>query len=356
MRSKRALWRAGVVSVAGLAIAAGCSLVTSYDGFVPEGPPACRNRVPEPVPGARNGTGGVRIGTMSELRFLGRKDGGALGFDLDKRCTCPAPRGCSNTVGAGTCDPEGIDNAANKILGGLYPPEADKAGPLQDSIRYGKNGMLVQVKGWDGKNDDADVQVSVYNVAGLKNAADGGARFDGQDEILVDFNSLLVPAELGSNYRSLSAFVANGVLVASFSEFPLRLEVPNQVNPSAAPSAAAISLQAAYLIGKITPAEADGLRMPDAQLVGRIARDKIFEQISKIGRCRNDIAFPNIKQETCKALDVPLRPSQDRRDVPCDALSFAIGLTIEPAKLSGYVVVPEPGLGPCGVEPPVACP
>ncbi|CAN5918790.1 hypothetical protein BH11MYX4_BH11MYX4_04230 [soil metagenome] len=354
--SKRALGWAAVVAASIVAIAAGCSLVTSYDGFAPDGP-VCGKRVPDRPSAAKGAQGGEIVGAMSELRFIPAQDGAPLGFDLDKLCTCPGKRACTNASAADQqCDVPntGIDNAGGLILSVLFPAQLNAQ--LQGSLRAGVNGLVVRVLGWDGTPDDADVKVSLYNVVGLKGSDDGGAlaRFDGNDELIVDDSSLLTTADLGSKYFDTSAYVAGGVLVAAF-DFDFRLAVPNLIDAAAPPSAVEVPLRTARLVGKIERVGAAGLRMGDAQLVGRLPADRIFTQLSRIGLCQNSPDFAKIKGSTCASLDLPTSPSQDGRNVACDALSFAIGLKISPARLGGHAAS-APAAGPCGEEAPQRCP
>ena len=347
---------AGALAAAVLALAAGCSLFTSYDGFTADGT-VCGKRVPDRPSAAMGGQGGEIVGAMSELRFIAAEDAAPLGFDLDTLCTCPGKRACTNASAADQqCDVPntGIDNAGGLILSVLFPAQLNSR--LQGSLRAGVNGLVVRVQGWDGTPNDADLKVSLYNVVGLK-GSDGGdplARFDGNDELIVDDSSLLTTADLGPKYFDTSAYVAGGVLVAAF-DFDFRLAVPNLTDAAAPPSAVEVPLRTARLVGTIERVGASGLRMGDAQLVGRLPADRIFAQLSRIGLCQNSADFAKIKGSTCASLDLPTSPSQDGRNVACDALSFAIGLKISPARLGGHAA-PAPAPAPCGDEAPQRCP
>ena len=354
--SNRGRWRAGVVAASGLALAVGCSLVTSYDGFVKAGP-TCGKRIPDrPAPG-KGTTGPELLGAATALQFVQAQDAAPLGYDLDKLCTCPDRRACANPQATGQqCDipNTGIDNAAGQILAVLYPPQANSR--LQDSLTHGKNGLIVRVQDWDGTANDADVKVSIYNVVGLKGDEDGGApaRLDGNDEFIVDEASLLNPQDLGSRFFDTSAYVANGVLVASL-DFDFRLEVPNLLGDAASPaSVTVIPLTTARLVGKIERVGASGLRMTGAQLVGRLPIDRIFADLPSIGLCQNNPGFAQIRGAACAALDLPVSPAQDGKNGVCDALSFAIGVSVGPARLGGHAVAPGVS-NPCGVEPTPKC-
>ena len=339
MNWSRALVRAGFVASVGLACFAGCSIVTSYDGFYGIAT-SCGNRIPDrPSPGT-GGAGGALVGISTAINFLSPDDAAPYGFDLDNLCSCPEKLGCVNAHATESqCDlGNGVDNAAGKALNQLFPVGAD--GRLQASLDAGEFGMGVRVIGWDGSSNDADVQVSLYNVADLANGT-----FD------VDDDSLLNPADLGSKYVDTSAYVTNGVLVASF-DFDLRLIVPGA--DAAAPSTVRIPLTSAHLVGKIERSGASGLRIGNAQLIGRIPTTRIFTEISALGLCANQAGFDSIKSSVCATLDVPTNPAQDGTNVNCDALSFAMGIVIGPATLGGHKPVASTP-NPCGTQPAVSC-
>lgn len=355
-RKKAALLAAGALGLlgAGLVIAAGCSLVTSYDGFSGATAPTCGKRVPDrPATSANGKNGGDLIGALTLVRFLDPPDASPLGFDLDKLCTCPDKRACNNPKAADQqCDVPnlGIDNAAGSILNLLFPPQADAQ--LQESLRHGRNGIVVRVQGWDGSPDDADVSVAVFNVVGLKGDEDGGApaKFEGNDEFIVDDDSLLNVMTFGPRYFDTSAYVTKGVLVASL-DYDFRIEVPNALDAS---SVVFIPLRSARLVGKIEKVGTSGLALTNAQFVGRLPVESIFAQVSGIGLCRDAGIFTQIKASTCAALDLPLKPVSDGKNVGCDALSFAIGVRVAAARIGGHAA--KPGApSPCGEEPVERC-
>jgi hypothetical protein len=347
MRSKPALWKAGIASAAVLAVAAGCSLVTSYDGFVPGADSCPAKRIPDVPTNRASGSGAERLGAMSALHFLSPEGATPLGYDLDKLCTCPAKRACSNPQATDLqCDlsDKGIDNAAGGVLPTLFPPEAD--GLLQQALAVGLNGLVVRIQGWDGSADDPDVDVSIYNVVGLKGAEGGAsAKFDGNDEFIVDDKSLIAGAYPGSNYTDTSAFVVKGVLVASF-DFDFRLAVPNIANAAVPPGVAEIPFTSAHLIGKIERVGTAGLRMTDAQFVGRLPVERVLAQLPHVGLCGDSPAFAKVKERACAVLDLPANPASDGKNVPCDAMSFGMGVTISPAKLGGHAPA-GPTMSPC---------
>ena len=355
MTRKVALWKAGVVSAFVLAVAAGCSLVTSYEGFASaDGCPAAK-RIPATPTNRASGSGDERIGAMSALHFLSPEGTTPLGYDLDNLCTCPAKRACSNPKATNNqCDVgnTGIDSAAGELLNSLFPPQYDAL--LQQALKLGLNGLVVRVQGWDGSADDGDVAVSVYNVVGVKGAEGGaGANFDGNDEFVVDDRSILAGSYPGSLYTDTSAFVSKGILVASF-DFDFRLAVPNIQDAAVAPGVAEIPFTSAHLVGKIEKVGTAGLRMVDAQMVGRLPVDRIFSQLPHVGLCGDSALFAQVKNKACEVLDLPTSPASDGKNVPCDALSFALGATISPAKLGGHGPAP-PSTSPCPELVGVTC-
>jgi hypothetical protein len=353
---------AGAMIGAGLVLAAGCSLVTSYDGFTPDGPP-CGKRIPGPPAGAGGKGGTELVGVTTGLQFLDDPDAGTgqqLGYDLDNLCTCPdlAARSCKNANAAGDqqCDvpSTGIDNAAGSVLGVLFPADANAR--VLDSLRHGRNGLVIRVQDWDGTPDDGAVKVAVFNVAGLKGDQDGGTgtKLDGNDELIVDESSLLNVTDLGPKYFSTSAYVSGGTLVAAL-DLDFRFEIPPP-NPIAG-AVVFIPLRFAHLVGRIGRVGSAGLRLTDAQLVGRLPMPDVFAQIANIGLCQTDPPFADIKKRACAAFDLPSQPvtGSGRSTQPCSALSFAIGVTVGPAKLGGSAPTPAP-TSRCGQEPAVRCP
>jgi hypothetical protein len=351
----------GAIIGAGLVLAAGCSLVTSYDGFTASGGPVCGKRFPPEPPAAPNKGGVELVGVSTGLKFLDEPDAGSpLGYDLDNLCTCPdlAARSCKNANAGGDqqCDVPGtgIDNAAGSLLGNIFP--ADANGRLLDTLKHGANGVLVRVQDWDGTPDDVSVKVAIFNVVGLKGDVDGGAgtKLDGTDEMLVDEASLFNIQDLGPKYFSSTAYVSGGSLVAAL-DVDFRFEIPPP-NPLAG-VIVQIPLRSAHLVGKIGRVGMTGLKLTEAQLVGRVPMADVFAQIANLGICQTDPAFQGFKPKTCAAFDLTAAPvaGSGRSTQPCNALSFAIGLTVGPAKLGGSVAARGP-TSRCGQEPPVKCP
>ncbi|MBX3187796.1 MAG: hypothetical protein KF819_12305 [Labilithrix sp.] len=349
---KQAVVVAVAALLSGVAIAAGCSLVTSYEGFTPTaGALPCPKSIPPRNPSAPGGGNKTLVGTMNFVRFFAQGDASDLGYDLDNLCTCPGRGACRSKKEAfgGPCDlpaGSGADNSIGQILKVLYPSARNE--DLIPSIQAGRFGVVVRIQGWNGLRDDADVAVSLFNAVGVNGKSDGTGRatFDGNDGMIVDRSSLLAAVDFGSKYYDTSAYVTGGLLVAKL-DFDFRLEIPNALIDAS--SVSSVPLRPAFFIGRIQPVGEGGLKMTDAQLVGRIPAKDVFGQLSGIGLCQDSGFYEPVKQQTCEAMDLPTDPAQTGKDVACDALSFAIGVSIVPAKLGGIGDAP-PAARLCGDE------
>jgi hypothetical protein len=336
----RALAFAAVFVSAGIA----CSLVTSYDGFTPgDGPPPCGKRVPARPVNASPGGQGDLYGVASVLRFTDDPDASTLGFDLDGVCTCPGAGSCRSMKNGkqGPCDPPGtgVDNAGGAVITLLYAGSDTMAFGLQANIDNGIHGVVLKVSGWNGQPDDPDVMVSLYNVAGV----DGGKlAYDGRDEVYAADESILAEP-LGSRYYDPRAYVTGGVLVADI-DFSLRLVI---LQPAAdAAQEVMVPLHTARLVGRLKKVSDTGVEMLDAQLVGRLPQGDVFAQLGKLGICQGTAEYDGLKNNLCTALDIASNATNDGKDTACDALSFAVGLVVKPARLTGHVPT-APTTPPC---------
>jgi hypothetical protein len=352
--------RTARVAAVGLAATAavGCSLVLTFPDYVGE---ACQaRRWPDKPAASTTGGNTELVGVVRTFSFIssapkpGRPP--ALGLDLDGLCTCPEPAACRPPPGRDApCDVSGtgIDNAAGKLLGALFPsnpvPQDEDA---INSLDVTKGGLLIRLQGYNGRPDDADVTVSLYNVVGLV-GDDGGAspRFDGNDAFAVDQQQLLAAGSLGSRFNDTAAYVKDNVLVATL-DVDLRFVLPESMGPAAG-MVAYMPLKSARLVGRIEAA-GSGLRMRGAQIAGRMPIPRILEEISRLGLCPGSPAYANAKTAACNSVDLPQDSRRDGTSAACDALSIAVGLEVVPGKLGGSVDAGTPP-SPCGDLPPDSC-
>lgn len=359
LTTRRTAWVAALGVAASAAI--GCSLVLTFPDYVGE---ACQaRRWPDKPPASTTGGNTELVGVVRTFSFISSapKTAGkppTLGLDLDGLCTCPTdPPACRPPRGReAPCDfpGTGIDNAAGRLLAAIYPSNpAPQDQDAVNSLDVTKGGLLIRVQGYNGRPDDADVTVSLYNVVGLLGDADGGAtpRFDGTDSFAVDEQQLLSAVSLGSRFNDTAAYVKDGVLVAKL-DVDLRFVLPESLGPAAG-RVAYMPLKGARLVGRIEAA-GNGLRMRGAQIAGRMPVPRVMEEVARLGLCPGTPGYVNAKTSACDSVDLPQDPRRDGTSATCDSLSIAVGLEVVPGKLGGSFDAGLPPT-PCGDVPPDSC-
>ena len=332
MRFQRGICAAFVIGLGSLAAIEGCSLVTGYDGFYGASPTAtCGARVPantgKPVAAATDK--GTLVGAAQTLRFGGAA-GQPLGLDLDENCqttACEAKEGNARTIG--------VDNVLGKFIGKLNPQEDISIA----AIKNGTLGLLVEVTSWNGTDNDDQINVSMFNVAGANGSADGGAVLvnDGTDVYIArdtDVQTAPVPRNL---FTSSKAYVTKKQLVARFGQVRVRLLDPTMVGIRAVD----LPIVDAVLVGTVTLAQG-GLAMPDAQLVGRVRDSDMLSILSQLGLCSDTAAYSTFKSDVCGIIDLTDAVNTDGQKRPCTSGSIAIGLAVAPAKRDTGTTAPAP--------------
>ncbi len=257
----------------------------------------------------------------------------AIGFDLDGVCTVDPPssscRGTTSATdfGAYLVDkPGGVDNTAFELLKllGAYP---DNFGPvkIQSSLRQGKFGFVLDIRGYNGAPNDPTVGVAFRPTLGL---TDGGApAFDGADEWLLDEDLTNASDFFASTMIDPRAYVRDGVLVAAFSE----LVLPVQQSPNG--NVLRMTLDDAVVTAKI--ARADGgarVLLVDGVIAGRWPLAKTLDQIRNFAfdpeqaspLCAQPGYDEQFRRLACVARDIHSTVGQDAQ-APCDAISVGIG-------------------------------
>ena len=194
---------------------------------------------------------------------------------------------------------------------------------LRTGIRKGQYGIVVRLGGYDGERDDPDVKVAMFNAVAVN--GDGGVpREDGTDRWLTD-----------------------GVLVAELLRLILRVRIPTGPETW---SLLEIDLRNAHLVARLGARTGTGIGLTEGRIAGRIPEAAMLMQAMRSGACRDSGLYEAIKPTVCAARDLPLDPSKDGRDLPCDSLSAAVGFTAGAALLA-------PGSGtradttPCAIVP-----
>ncbi len=354
--------------------------------------------LPERPDAAFDGVTNRYIFAVRTVDFSGGDDAGQpLGFDLDGVCTCD-PRPYTAHAGATSCTPPGgqslcdgdggVDNALfgpfRQIAAALGPAGAGKA-LLGTQAECGRETLLLVLRDYNGKADDAHVSVGLIPSYGIQESHDAGeipdsscttspdppypAKWDGTDKWSFAMGTALRQGgEVFPVINSPDAFVTGYRLVVP----PVRA-----INLFLGAQSVEVSSPAtiATLVGvdadgnDVLPgAAAAGYRLADGMISGRIAVGALLSTVGQFkpksadgGLLCNDVFFSNlVKGEACRARDIQSDPAKDFQppgDTPfaCDAVSTAISFTGQMAQIgNGY----SPDAGPeagCPAEWPI-CP
>lgn len=348
MRFRRGFY--GLLSIVCVALATieGCSLVTGYDGFTGVSATAtCGPRIPANTakPSGTAVDKGPLVGAAQTLRFFDEEGGlpPKLGLDLDENCStraCEARAGAPRTLG--------VDNVLNDFIAQLYR-ERDISIP---ALSNGTIGLVVEVDGWNGTDNDNQVFVTLFNVAGLNGSTDGGAARanDGGDLYIRRADEVGSPPVSKPLFTSPQAYVSTKKLVAPFAQVRVRLMAPTQAGVVTFD----LTLLDAAVVGTIALAKG-GISIPDAQLVGRVRDVEMMRVLAQLGYCAGSGSYTAIKGDICGKIDLTDSKATDGKSLSCTSGSLAIALAISPAKLD-TVTAPAP-IGPflCPMDPPDDC-
>lgn len=326
--------------------AVACSVLTSFDGIAPHPPlgpdadtdanvadgPAATDAgcalsrwPPPPTLADPQVDVGELTSALTRLHVLDAVAAGTQeGFDLDGLCTCPDRAACVGNKPGEPCDlaDGGVDNAGEGLFR-LFQSQGvalDDTG-LRTGIVEGQYGIVIQLSGYDGEADDPDVAVRIFNAAGV-NGDGGRPREDGSDEWTVDSESLLDVGKGLPAYFSTRAYVSGGTLVAEVARLVVRARLPTGKN---AWSLLQIEITNARVVAHIGARSGSGVALESGHIAGRMSLSSVLAQGMRSGVCRDSGVYDALKPVVCAARDLPLDPSKDGRDTPCDALSIGIG-------------------------------
>jgi hypothetical protein len=347
MRFRRGMFALVLIGSGGLAAVAGCSVVTSYEGFTGTSTATCGDRVPSNTakPAGTPTDKGPLVGAAQTFRFL--DDVGAvppkLGLDLDENCVTTA------------CEPKAGNPRAlgpDNVLGAFISQLQQQQDLSILALKHGTIGLVVEVSGWNGTDNDDAIAVSVFNVAGVNGAADGGAQSanDGNDVYIARDTDLLSSPVLKPLFTSSQAYVTKKRLAARFAQVRVRVIAPT----AAGIVAIELAMVDAALVGTLSLAKG-GIEMPDAQLVGRVRDIDILRNLSQLGLCSNSGQYSAIKSQICGVIDLTDSRNTDGKRRPCTSGSIAIGLAVAPAKLATATAPAPVGPYQCASDPPDNC-
>jgi hypothetical protein len=298
--------------------------------------------------------------------------GPAVGYDLDRTCTCQPGQGPSCTppipsaVEGALCDgPGGRDVAGTAALGDLLEAALVQTplGDVNQRIQAGYLSYLIQVKHYRRGGPASHVFVSMYNSSGLLVADDAGKgirqvpSWDGGEEWALDCALSMATgcpnsgpvgdAAVIPGYFDTDAYVtSDNVAVAHIS--PLVISV----------GLTTLRFTDVVVTAKITTAPDGTPTRLDGQIAGRFALRDIFQTLATMKDgfggylCGGSTSYQTFRHKVCQDLDIASDPANDSRGGTCDAMSMAMPFTAVPARMG--LRVDHPPVPP-GCEAAVDC-
>jgi hypothetical protein len=361
-----------LAALAGLPLAAGCQIIAGLTGdFHAEDagtqPDAATH--PDGSGGLGGGGGSPPVGCVSAtypdppggsdvdggpgpivfaIRTVDIGDKAVLpGYDLDHACTCVDDAGPTCVSPKPHCDgARGVDNGAAAILNLLSI--AASSGTFTSAyysglIEAGKWSLLVKLEGYNGLPDDPSVGVTLYPSPGV-----GGATpaWDGNDAWGLSQYSFGDGGVADPIYRSAGAYVAGGVLVAAMPRAKLILGGSTPF---------AIGMTGGVFAAKLIQSGASW-KLTSGTLAARWTLADVFQLFSSLryqgaAICTDSFVYGPAKTAVCQGADI-LADGTSPKSLPCDAISFGMGFTADPAKLGALVPAPVPDGGcPAATDP-----
>jgi hypothetical protein len=314
---------------------------------------------PAPDPSTSKSTDGVEAIFALYAVDTGTSMGKATrpwGFNLDKRCTCPGPPSCA-AVNAQLCDYEGgVDDEGQNVFTELqtYAMQLDAGAFFDDSLfnkalQSGASGLLLRLRGYNGQDDDAEVQVALYSSP----ASMGAPQWDGGDPWSVD-QRYVMDGGVDQPLYEVAGWVRNGTLIASPAQIPI-------VIGSMMGQPVRMQLYSGYIVAKIEKqgAQITGLK---GMLAGRWKAAEFLKSLESVpdpldmsralcGDGTTDaglsLTYVAIREAVCRHRDLTANPDNDNKNFKCDAVSFGIGIEMRRARFGNVVMAPQAPQG-CG--------
>lgn len=306
---------------------------------------SCTHRGPPAVPiDAAPGATEDFVVAMRSVDLREGMDALPVGFDLDKTCSCQGePASCREPSKTPLCDSDdGIDNAASKLFRLIQAAVGgtDKFGSsfYSNEANQGIWSILMRVRGYNGLADDDKVEFDFYPTAGGVDKPDGGAAaWDGLDSWPISTTALADGKNVDNpKFRNLQAYVSNHVLVASLPQSSFTLG-------GSGVSTVTIRLTGGIVTAEIVKNAAGAWALTNGVLAGRWTLPDIFLSLSTFRDnkgepiCTGNVAYEVGKSTICTGADI-LSTTGVPSDA-CDALSFGVAFTADPALL-GVAVDP----------------
>jgi hypothetical protein len=287
------------------------------------------------------------------------RDGSSYrGFDLDGVCTCDKrPNTASN--GFSSCKPSlkdcdldgGIDNRAASLFEQFAPTGFSPSDSANKGVANGRKGLLLYVKGYNGKPNDRQINVGVMISYGIVDGSGCGTSTGGDHsppgwcgtDLWTYPVEFVKPTTKEPLYQG-NGYVSNGTLVFR-SELPITMFFGDATLTFGSPITAGTL--------KKNPA---GLWTLDAILAGRIPVTELLVASGTFDDPNNDDAgictspfFATVKKTLCDAVDINRTSALDFQPGNCDAISSALAFTAEQASIGDERTQP-PDPNPCAKD------
>jgi hypothetical protein len=300
---------------------------------------------PEPKPDAPSG-GDLRIVAVGRAITFG--DGGpdTPGFDLDRVCTCEdaAPSSCVPSAEVACDVPGGRDNVLAVLAVTFSSAEFEFEKSTNERIDGGET-MLVEVERYNGERDDGSIDVAVSATIGAFGASNDervAPKFDESDRWGLD---------KASGRQTGSGWVVDGVLVAEMR------------GPVTLGSDVRLTFDQATITGDVVRLTDDRFTLQNLVVGGRWPRNEALKSLGRLHApnsterlcdTKNPIGvfvWGSLFDTICERGDIAIRPAQDLKGLPCEALSGGARITMAPASLAGAFPVESDA----GVDCPQRC-
>jgi hypothetical protein len=357
--TRRTLGGIALFSVALAALAGAgplsCSVVVDLEGLeggeragpvdagTDSGPTCVHAGWPLPPESAPEGGDVSFVAALRSIDLGEKNPADPAGLDLDGLCTCD-PQGPSclypDYAKANHCDGKGgRDNSIAKVFSQvqLLVPEFG-SNTFSQNAEKGNWSILVRVWNWNGQDNDAQVNVALYQTYWKDSTQPTQAPlWQGEDYWPVATTSLVDGMNFdNAKYFDNAAYVTGGVVVASLPEAFFGF--------NGSGSNVGIKLTAGTLVGRIEHVKASSYRLADGVVGGRWKVDDIFKVLGSFSVNNNVLcndggtAYTSVKQLLCSNVDIA--STLGGPTTPCDSLSFGMTFQTEPALIS-KTYVPE---------------
>jgi len=311
-----------------------------------------------PVPPTVNDTN-TKFEFYAAIRsvYFTDEDSRPVGVDLDRRCTCD-PTGydegpsCQHEPGVDTiCDlGNGRDNAFYEIVQLVKILfQLDFESSFSESSEDGSATLLFRVQDYNGLPDDPKVRVSVYSGSGRTTPP----AWDGTDTWPVSQASIV---EGGTTideprYYDDAAYVTNGRLVSGLNSSVVSFAGSN--------GRIDLELLGGGLVADVQDGD-DGWELRNGVFTGLLSEEGLFRSVASyrdqagMAFCPDSSAYRQGAFLFCNARDSSVNPNPGPT-APCDAISFAMGFTAEPASGVEAITPVPPSSDPCMGDLPTSC-